>query len=281
MKAWELIGYSRRCLKGKRREIFLICSLPLGAELLFRALESAIYSLLLYFGTFKPVSLFTGENTQQLAVSAVFAVLRLTVCPPLWCAAAVRLREFTEGASRRTSFQEMLLNGRFIRRSISAFFTGKLFSGAVLAPGLASAYLAVRILSYGADSSELFIAVNGIVLTAVSVTVWILLKLSLTAVPWILAAYPEKSGSSAVLAAIRFMRGRRSLPVKLLIAYILPAVTVIGLPFVIPEAAAAYSQAVSIFMKEDEYAGEPIFRRKRSRQRRRRISGKKDLRESI
>ena len=273
MKAWELIGYSRRCLKGKRREIFLICSLPLGAELLFRALESAIYSLLLYFGTFKPISLFTGENAQQLAVAAVFAVLRLAVCPPLWCAAAVRLREFTEGFPGRTSFQEMLLNSRFIRRSISAAFTGKLFSAAVLAPGLASAYLGVRILSYGGESQEIFVAVNALALSVVSVMMWISLKLSLTAAPWILAAYPEKGGFFAVIGAIRFMRGRRSLPVKLFLAYIFPAVTVIGLPFVIPEAAAAFSQAVSIFMKEDEYAGNPVFRRRRSPLRRRKISG--------
>lgn len=271
MKAWELIGYSRRCLKGKRREIFLVCSLPLGAELLFRALESAIYSLLLYFGTFKPISLFTGESLRQLVIAAFFAVLRLVTCPPLWCAAAVRLREFTDESPRRTSFQEMLLNGRFIRRSISASFAGKLLSAAVLAPGLGAAYLALRILSYGADSTELFIAVNGIVLTAVSLIMWISLKLSLTAVPWILAAYPGKDGFSAVFGAIRFMRGRRSLPVKLMIAYLIPAVTVIGLPFVIPEAAAAFSQAVSIFMKEDEYTGNPIYRRKRSRLRRRKL----------
>lgn len=263
MRTLELIHYSRRRLNGKRREIFLICSLPLGAELLFRAVESALYSLLLYFGTFQPISLFTGENAEQLGVSAVFALLRLTVCPPLWCAAAVRLREFTEDSRRRTSFSKMLLSGRFIRRSVSAAIFARFIAALALVPGLISAYIAADILSSGADSSGIFIASNALALTVVSAVMWFKIRLTITAVPWILAAHPEKGGFSAVIAAFRFMRGRRTLPLKLGLAYFFAAVTVVGIPFIIPEFAASFAQGLSIFMKEDEYAGEPVKVRRR------------------
>lgn len=253
MKTYELISYSRRRIKGNRRRILLICLLPLGAELFFRTAETALYSILLYFGEMPPADLFTGENTEQLAIAAIFAAFRLFICPPLWCAAAVRLKEFTDEKGRKTSFSDMLLNGRFIRRSISAAFWIKLISAAAVLPAIAAAVFAVKLVSEGAGSRRLIIASNAAALSAAFALFWLAVRASLAAVPFFMAEFPKKGGFSAVMGSLRFMRGRRKMPLYLGAAYILPMLTVIAVPFLIPELATAFSIGISIYFKEDEY----------------------------
>lgn len=253
MKTYELISYSRRKIKGNRRRILLICLLPLGAELFFRTAETAIYSILLYFGDMPPAALFTGENAEQLAIAAIFAAFRLLVCPPLWCAAAVRLKEFTDEKGRKTSFSDMLLNGRFIRRSISAAFWVKIISAAAALPSIAAAGFAIEILSEGADSRGLIIASNAAALSAAFALFWLAVRAGLAAVPFFLAEFPKKGGFSAVVGSLLFMRGRRKMPLFLGAAYFLPMLTIIAVPFLIPELATAFSIGISIYFKEDEY----------------------------
>ena len=50
LSIWELIGYTRRRIRGRRAELLLVCLPPVAAGLLFRLGEAAFYSLLLYFG---------------------------------------------------------------------------------------------------------------------------------------------------------------------------------------------------------------------------------------
>lgn len=253
MKTYELISYSRRRIKGNRRRILLICLLPLGAELFFRTAETALYSILLYFGEMPPTALFTGENSEHLAIAAIFAALRLFICPPLWCAAAVRMKEFTDEKGKKTSFSDMLLNGRFIRRSISAAFWTKMVSAAASIPSILLAGFAVQLVSKGADSRGLIIASNAAALSAAFAFFWLTVRASLTAVPFLLAEFPKKGGFSAVMSSLKFMRGRRKMPLLLAAAYILPMLTIVAIPFLIPELAAAFSIGISIYLKEDEY----------------------------
>lgn len=253
MKTRELIGYARKRVRGRRRELLLVCMIPIGADLFFRLAEAALYSLLLYFGAMRPAALFTGENTEQLVIAAVFTLLRWLVTAPLFCAAAVRLKEFTDEKPLFTSFSDMLLSGRFIRRSISAFFMGRLVGAAALVPAAAAGAYAFSLISGGGGSRELFAASNAAALAIAGIALWISVRLSLTAVPFILAACPEKSAAGAVFMSFRFMRGRRGMPLKLAAAYLLPMLTIAAIPFLIPELAAALSIGMSIFMKEDEY----------------------------
>lgn len=276
MKTYELISYSRRRIKGNRRRILLICLLPLGAELFFRTAETALYSILLYFGEMPPAALFTGENSEHLAIAAIFAAFRLLICPPLWCAAAVRLKEFTDEKGRKTSFSEMLLNGRFIRRSISAAFWIKIVSAAAALPAISAAVFAIRIVSEDADSRRLIIASNAAALAAAFALFWLAVRASLATVPFLLAEFPKKGGFSAVMSSLKFMRGRRKMPLFLGAAYILPMLTVVAIPFLIPELATAFSIGISIYLKEDEYvlgeqealkSGRVVFYRKFGRKR--------------
>lgn len=254
MKTIELIGYSRRKIKGRRREVLLICLPPIFAELFFRISEAAIYSLMLYFGAFTPAGLFTGESIEQLVVAVVFTLIRWIICAPLWCCTAVRLLEFAGDNDKKSLFSDMLLSGRFICRSLSSFFMRKLISTVTLAPCIVSGIYTVSLLSSSADSRQLFIASNTGALCIVMFIFWISVKINMSSVPFLLAEYPEKSGIRAVFMSIRFMRGRKKMFVGIGTVFFIPFLTVIAVPFVIPEVASAYAVGISIFFREDEYA---------------------------
>lgn len=254
MKTRELISYSRKKIKGRRREVFLICTPPLFAEIFFRLAEISVYSILLYYGAFTPSGLFTGESTEQLIITLVFTLVRWFVCAPLYCASAVRLMEFTEEREKRTLFTDMLLDWRFIRRSMSSFIMKKLISAAMLVPAVISGLYTVRLLSSDAGNTELFIAANVCVLCIVSVIAWIAAKVSMMSVPFLLAEFPEKSGAGVVFMSFRFMSGRKKMFVGIGAVFFIPVLTVIAVPFVIPEIISAYTAGISIFFKEDEYS---------------------------
>lgn len=254
MKTMELIGYSRRKIKGRRREVLFICTPPIFAEIFFRLAETAVYSLMLYFGGFTPLGLFTGESIEQLVVAVVFTFIRWIITAPLWCATAVRLLEFACDKDKKSFFSDMLLSGRFIRRSLSSFFLRKIISTVSLVPCIVSAVYTISLLSSSADSQKLFIASNTGALSVALFIFWISVKISMSSVPFLLAEYPEKSGLKAVFMSFGFMRGRKKMFVGVGLIFLIPFLTLIAVPFLIPETASAYAVGISIFFKEDEYA---------------------------
>ena len=256
MKIFELIAYSRGNIRGKRRSLLLACLLPFGAELLFRLAEAAFYSLLLYFGAMQPAELFTGKNAEQLVLVVIFTIARWLVTAPLTCAAAVKAMEAAAEKSPRVHVSELLLDGRFLRRSIAASVTMKLICLAALIPAAGAAIYAAETVSRGGGSRELFGAVNMAVLAVLLMGVWLAARLTAAAVPFLLAAYPEKGGIAAAFGAFRFMRGRRALLLKLFAVYLPLMATIAGIPFFLPELAAALATGISIYIKEDEYAAE-------------------------
>lgn len=253
MKVRELIAYSRRILKGRRRELLLVCILPVGAEIFFRLAEITVYSLLLWFGAVAPTELFTGTHGGQFLMAAVCTVSRWLAASPLWFAAARRLSGVAAGAST-PPFTEILLEKGFIRRSITAVLWGKLFSLAAFVPVIVPAAWGWGLLRSGADSQALFFASNAAALSAAGLLLWLSVKLSLPAVPFIMAECSELGPFSAVWRSFRFMRGRKRVLVKLMAVYALPAISIVGLPFVLPELMTAFALGISIFQKEDEYS---------------------------
>lgn len=263
MKTRELTAYTRKLIKGRRREILLICLLPMGTEILLRTAEAALYCLMLYFGNIKSVELFTGENTEQAVIAALFFLLRIFVMPPLWCGLAARLMMFAEGKQESLTFSDMLLSGKFIVRSVSAGIFVRIISAALLLPCVFSAVYGFGILSDGADDREIFIAVGLFSLSIFLGIFWAIVRIGLTAVPFLLHKYSGISAFRVVLRSLAFMNGRRKLPFLLAVMYLPLVLTVFAAPYFIPEWAAAYGVGVSIFFKEDESAHEQacIYRR--------------------
>lgn len=260
MRIWELIGYTRRRIRGRRAEILLACLPPIAAELLFRLGEAAFYSLLLYFGAMRPAELFTGGYVGQLVLAVLLTVLRWGVTAPLVCAAAVRLRAIVTDGAESPPASELLLRGSFLRRSITAYAAGRLMCFAALVPAALLAAYAYAALADGGGSDELFAASNAAALAAVSAAMWLAARLSVTAVPFLLAEYPERSALACVAMSLGFMRGRKRTVLALAAIYALPILTAVGLPIFLPELAAAFATGISIFMKEDEYARSAVRR---------------------
>lgn len=253
MKTHQLIRYSRQKIKGRRGEILLICLIPLGGEIFLLLGEAAIYCIMLYFGGLKPAELFTAGNIEQTVIAVLFGAVRLAVMPPMWCAAAVRILEIVENREKKSAVADMLINWKFLRKSTAVFLAGRLVSALVLCFPLIFFAASFIMLSDGGDWLELFLAANTAVLGLISAAVWAGTKISLMSAPFLMAAFPEKGVWRTVFMSLRFMRGRRKMPVCLALFYFLPVLAVIPIPYLIPEIAAAYATGISIFMKEDEY----------------------------
>lgn len=253
MKIRLLIPYTKKLLKGRNMQTGLICVLPVCSEIFFRAAETTIYSLLLYLGEMPPMSLFSGNNPVQLAVTLILTLMRWVISAPLCYAAAFRLSEICSEKRRYTPFSRVLLNRTFFRISLGALMWTKLIGLIALAPAAFFGVTAYSMLHGTLAADEMFMAVNAIVLTAVSLLFWVSLKLSFSAVPFLLIRYPQKSVFRNVLCSIKFMSGRKNILLRLAAAYILPAVSIVGLPFALTRVMTAFSLSIDIFTREDEY----------------------------
>ena len=255
MKVRELIRYSNRLLRGRRAGTMMICILPLGAELFFRFAEAAVYSLLLYFGSLPPIRLFGGDEPLQLAVTTVSTVLRCVTVAPLTYAAAYRLYGMTgERPCRKAcSLSRILLRKCTLKRSISAALWTKAVSLLALAPAIFFGVSAYGMIHEKMYADEAFIAANMVFLAAVSVFMWLSLKLSFSAVPYLLVRFPKLTAYRAMVFSVRFMRGRKSVFLRLLTVYLPQMLTIAGLPYGLTKLMTAFSLSIDIFIKEDEY----------------------------
>lgn len=266
MRARDLVRYSRRLTgKGRKRSALVVfCILPLIAELFFRCAEAAVYSLLLYFGQMKPIDLFRAGSIIQLSVMVLCTVIRWLTVYPLSYSAAVRLCEVcTDSSEKHTPYPKIL--SRSFGRSISAAFCSKLISTASLAPAVFFGVTAYRLILGSLDTNGVFMAVNAVVLTAVSVGVWLSCRVSLSAVPYLLADMPHKNAFAVTFYSLKFMRGRKRVIMRLAVMCLPYALTIIGIPAAVFRFRAAYALAADIFIREDEYSAEEADRTERNK----------------
>ena len=255
MKIRELIRFSRGLLMGRRARTMMICILPLGAELFFRFAEAAVYSMLLYFGNIEPIRLFGGSNPVQLGVTAASTLLRLLTTAPLMYAAAYRLYGMTSELPQKRceAFSRILLRKCTFKRSISAALWTKAVGLLALAPAVFFGTAAYGLTGEKLSPREAFLAANALFLTGVSVILWLSLKLSFAAVPYILVRFPKMTAFRAMIFSVGFMRGRKSVLLRLLAVYLPQMLTIAGLPYALTKLMTAFSLSIDIFIKEDEY----------------------------
>jgi hypothetical protein len=255
MKIRELIRYSGRLLEGRRARTMMICLLPLGAELFFRFAEAAVFSLLLYFGGSMPIELFSGSSAVQLSVTGVCTLLRWLTAAPLMYGAAQRLYLITaELQHRRTvPFSRTVLNKRTLRRSISAALWTRAIGLLGLVPLVFFGAWGYELLRGRLRGTELFLAANAVFLGVVSAVLWLSLKLSFAAVPFLLARYPQLTAFRVVMHSVGFMRGRKRVLLGLLAVYLPQMLTIAGLPYALMRLMTAFSLSIDIFIREDEY----------------------------
>ncbi|HEZ7985382.1 MAG TPA: hypothetical protein RWO09_00425 [Ruminococcus sp.] len=254
MRITELIQYSRHLLKGRRARTTMICIMPAAASVFFRTAEACIYSLLLYFGDMKPIELFSGRNRIQLAIAVFFSIMRWTVCAPLIYGTAHRISEISgEKSPPYSRFSNILLSRRCYKRSIAAQLWIKLFSLAALVPVVFFGMTAYSLFTSGHSAGELFMTAHAIVLTTVSVVMWLMLKFSLAAVPLFLVKFPKMSVFRVVIGSLKFMKGRRAVLLRLIAVYTPLILSVAAIPFILPDILTAYSLSIDIYIKEEEY----------------------------
>jgi len=248
----ELIPFVRKMLRGRNITVMAVCMLPLLGELFFRFAEAAVYSLLLYFGELPPIALFSGKDRIQLAVSVLSALLRFVVISPLIYAAAAVLTDIC--AERKpASLSSILVSRRNFRRSLTAGLITRLLGAAALVPAAFFGVNAYRLLVSGHTAGELFLTFHAFVLTALAVGMWISLRISLSALPFLMAQFPDRSVVRLTFMALRIMKGRKAVFIRLMAIYLPAALTVIGIPFALTRVSAAWALCISIRMKEEEY----------------------------
>ena len=256
MKLREVIRYSKDLLKKRRIGTMIICLLPLSSELFFRFAEATVYSLVLYFGDIKPLSLFGGENPLQILTTLLSSLMRWLVGSPLIYAVSFRLCEVCYENRQRpfTPLSEILLNGRNFRRSLAVSLWTKIIGFVTLVPVGICGMTAYYFIMNGKDTNDLFITVHAIVFTIVSLFLWLNVRITMLAVPFLMAHFPHKSVFRLVFGSFRFMKGRHADILKLFASYILPMMTIVSIPYLIPEVMTAFSLSISIYIREDDYS---------------------------
>ena len=256
MKLREVIKYSKDLLKKHRISTMIICLLPLSSELFFRFAEATVYSLVLYFGDINPLSLFSGENPLQVLTAVLSSLMRWCIGSPLIYAVSFRLCEVCYENRQRpfTPLSEILLNGRNFRRSLAVSLWTKIIGLVSLVPvgicGMTAYYFIVN----GKDTNDLFITIHAIVFTVVSLFLWLNVRITMLAVPFLMAHFPQKSVFRLVFGSFRFMKGRHTDIMKLFSSYILKMIPVVSVPYLIPEVMTAFSLSISIYIREDDYS---------------------------
>lgn len=254
MRVSELVRYSRKLLKHRRGRVLLLCLLPFGADVAFRSAEAAMCCLVLYFGSAAPAELFSGSSPELAACSAVCGVLRIIFCPPLLYGVTRKL-VMVSGDTAAPPLADMLTNLRFVRRSIAAELWCRGISIAAALPAVASGGAFCRILLNGGGEDALFgLLVTG-ALTAAMAVMWLCVRLSLAAVPFLTVMEVRRSALRTALFSLRFLSGRRSLLAKLCAVYFIPLAALVGIPFLLPELMTAFNLCLSIFLMEDQYGG--------------------------
>lgn len=255
MNIRELISFSGRLLKGRTAVTMTICLLPLAAELFFRFAEAAIYSLMLYFGQTEPAGLFSGGNRIQLAAAMIITILRVITAAPLTFAAAYRLMEICGGRKPLTPVSRILLSRKYFRKSIGLSIMSKAVSLLALAPAAFFGITAWTLFSTAGNTKELFLTCHAFMLTAVSILMWLSLKISLAAAPFLMAYFPEHSPFRIIFMTISFMKGRKKTFAGLAAVYLLPILSIAALPIACTRLMTAAALCISIHIKEDEYEG--------------------------
>lgn len=252
MRFRELFRFSRRLLKGRRTGTAVICMLPMIAELFFRFAEAAIYAMLLYFSGMKPIELFGGRNMIQLVTLLSCTIMRWTATAPFTLAAAYRLTELING-SEPTPLAALISDRAFFFRSLRITLQNKLIGALAITPAFFFGAAGLSLLHSADSAGEVFLTVHAFTLTAVSVMIWISAKLTLAAVPFVIADKRDMGIWRAAFTAARILRGRRGVIAAAALFYLPPMLTVIAFPAALTALMTAFALCVSIGIKEDEY----------------------------
>ena len=266
MRAMELVRYSRRLMGKSRASAVAICILPLLAELFFRFAEAAIYSLLLYFGQMQPIALFRVESGIQLAVMLMCTALRWITVYPLTYAAAVRMCAVF--SDERKPGRALLKNSHVRTRLLAEHCGGSLLqadrhggscAGGFLWSGNVQACERLARYERSFHGSPRGCAYAGFAWNMAAC------RVSLSAVPYLLAKMPQKNAFAVAFYSLRFMRGRRRVILRLGLIFLPLALTIIGIPTAVCRFKAAYALGIDIFIREDEYAAEEENRVERNK----------------
>ena len=255
MKLHELIKYSKALLKHRRISTVMVCLLPLFPEIFFRCIEATIYGMLIYVGEVQPIQLFSGENPIQITIAVSFIVIRWLASAPLVYVSAYRLCEICYDNDKPnqnlTLLSEIFVNRRNFFRSLALSLWTKVIGILALLPaglcGVMTYYLIM-------NTDDLFIVVQSVVFTILSLYLWLNVRLTLFVVPFLMAHFPHKSVFRMVMYAFRFMRGRRTGMIKLFVTYLFPVVVPLTSLYFLPELMTALSLSISIYVREDDYS---------------------------
>ena len=254
MSVRELVHYSQKLLRGRYTVTALICLMPLAVEVFFRLAEAFFYSLLLYFGYALPLELFSTADPVRLAVTGGFILARWIAAAPLTYISAHRLSEISAESGRTPlPLTDVLISKRCIRRSIGALIWTKTASLLVLAPAAFFGITTCSLFVSSHSAGGMFMTVHAAVLTLVSLGIWLSLRLSFAAVPYLLAEFPDMSAFRAVIFSVRFMRGRKNILLRLILLFLPAFATIIAIPAVLPLIRTSFALCIHIGIKEEEY----------------------------
>lgn len=268
MKLCQIREYSKNALRENKMKSFFIAIFLPSVSLFFRLAEICFASVILYITNIEPMRLFYQPNLFW----SVFAV----ICGILKCIAFSAIipaviwyfskRVNMNIRSRKRSFSSVLCDSEVFRKSVKSYFLMKFTSLVFLLPVVFFCVMSVRFVltSYQSGNSEiLFLTVHSVVLTVLSLILWIWALLGLSVFPFLIVKYRKAGVFRLLIASFKVMSCSRFGLVKIIVYYFLKLLIPFSFIWILPEFWASYSLYINICIKEAEYiAGDSLYSRR-------------------
>lgn len=257
MKLRQIREYSKESLKGIRTEAFMMSLYIPAIVIFFRLFEICISSIVLYFGGFTPVELFSGTPLLWIIFDLICIFLKIIM---LSAAIPTTVKKFSE--ILRTELPEQKYFNLFKKNFFSLIII-KIISVLSLMPAVLAGFLCIKLIIIE-KGNFLFLSVHMITIMIISLFLWIWIMLGISALPFLISKHFETGIFRLVFISFKIMKKSRYGLLKIILFYFFYIIIPFGFIRALPEFFTSLTLYINICIKEAEYiGGENLYIRKR------------------
>lgn len=252
MKLYQIREYSKKALKGRRAEAFLISLCIPAIIIFFRLTELCISSVILYLYNITPSELFYGSEIWWLSGDYILTALKIIMLSEV---IPETIKYFSSILD--INLKEQKDTGLFRKNLIVRLFT-KAISVVFLIPVILFGYISARLIIKG-NGNSVFMTVHTLTLAVIFLALWVWAMLGTTALPFLVSRYSEKKISHIIATSFRIIKNSRTGLLKIILFYTVLCLIPFVFIYALPEFFTSVTLYINICIKEAEYIGGKNF----------------------
>lgn len=248
MKLNQIREYSKKSLKGRRAEAFMISLCIPAVIVFFRLIELCTASVILYIYDLSPMKLFYGSEIMWTIFDIICVFFKTILLSGIM---AMVIKYFSELLDIKLKEQKSTL---LFRKNFILGLTVKLLSLIFLLPSVLFGYLSAKLI-LSKNGESVFLMIHTLTLMIISVFIWIWVILGFTALPFLTARESGKEVLKLIPVSFRIIKGSRSGLLKIILFYMPTFLIPFLFLYTLPEFFSSLTLYINICIKEAEYIG--------------------------